>query len=147
MQYIRLIKYLFIHKFYVFVECVKYGIFWRGIKHDMSKFFPPEFIPYANRHFSKEQRKDSKWYRARFHHKKYNSHHWEYWCYPKSYKVINVIEMPKNAAKEMVADWYGQGRADAAKKDLHEWYKDNQNEIILHSNTRIYVEELLYLRK
>ena len=74
----RILKNLFkhllminIHKFYVCLYCFKAGIFWRGIKHDISKFHPIEFfesiknsetnhaldyriISYINRHISDE---------------------------------------------------------------------------------------------
>ena len=143
MQYLRLIKYLIIHKYYVFIKCFKYGIIWRGITHDLSKFFPPEFIPYANRFFSKEKIKDEKWFRARFHHKKTNDHHYEHWCLVNENYKISVFEMSENAVKEMVSDWWGSGKADAEKIDLHKWYEENKNKIVLHSKTRYYVELLL----
>jgi hypothetical protein len=45
--YWKYFKYVVKHKWYVFVACCKQGIIWRGIIHDMSKFLPSEFIPYA----------------------------------------------------------------------------------------------------
>ncbi len=50
MIYLRYLNYLLKHKLYVFLACVKYKIVWRGVIHDMSKFLPSEFIPYA-KHF------------------------------------------------------------------------------------------------
>ena len=32
------------HKKYVFLNCKKAGLFWAGIKHDLSKFSPIEFL-------------------------------------------------------------------------------------------------------
>jgi len=46
-KYLKYLKYVLVHKYYVFIECFKVGLFWRGIMHDMSKFFPDEFLPYA----------------------------------------------------------------------------------------------------
>ena len=34
---------------YVFVECAKRGILWRGLIHDWSKILPSEFVPYYKR--------------------------------------------------------------------------------------------------
>ena len=39
--------YIIRHKWYVFIECCKLGIIWRGIWHDWHKFLPGEFFPYA----------------------------------------------------------------------------------------------------
>ena len=36
--------YLIKHKWYVFIECCKVGIWWRGILHDLSCFLPSAFI-------------------------------------------------------------------------------------------------------
>jgi hypothetical protein len=35
------------HKWFVFIEACKLGIPWLGLIHDLSKFAPSEFIPYA----------------------------------------------------------------------------------------------------
>lgn len=45
---IKYLGYLLRHKWYVGIECFKRGLYWRGIKHDWSKFLPSEFVPYAN---------------------------------------------------------------------------------------------------
>lgn len=37
-------KTILTHKCYVFLNCQKAGLFWQGIKHDMSKFSPTEFF-------------------------------------------------------------------------------------------------------
>ena len=50
-QYWSHFKYTVAHKWYVFLECVKMGIFWRGVFHDLSKFTPSEFCQYANYFF------------------------------------------------------------------------------------------------
>lgn len=47
-KYFKYFNYVLRHRWYVFLECVKLGIIWRGIIHDLSKFLPSEFIPYAN---------------------------------------------------------------------------------------------------
>ena len=43
MKYIKYLRYLIIHKFWVFIYCCQYGLYWRGIIHDLSKFLPSEF--------------------------------------------------------------------------------------------------------
>jgi len=48
MKYLKYLKYILKHKWYVMIECFKNGLIWRGLMHDLSKFLPSEFIPYAN---------------------------------------------------------------------------------------------------
>lgn len=72
------------HKHKVFVHCVKCGIPWRGIVHDLSKFSPVEFFESAkyfqgNRSPISACRKANGMSRAWLHHKAKNKHHPEYW--------------------------------------------------------------------
>ena len=41
---IKHFKLICTHKKYVFLNCKKAGLFWAGIKHDLSKFSPIEFL-------------------------------------------------------------------------------------------------------
>lgn len=41
------LKYVLRHKWFVFRECQRVGITWRGIVHDMSKFSRAEWEPYV----------------------------------------------------------------------------------------------------
>lgn len=44
----RYLSYIIRHKWFVFVECFKERIPWRGLMHDMSKFRPSEWFAYAD---------------------------------------------------------------------------------------------------
>ena len=46
-MYWKYLKAVLKHKWFVFIECRKLGIPWLGVIHDLSKFLPSEFIPYA----------------------------------------------------------------------------------------------------
>ena len=46
-MYLRYFRSVLRHKWFVFLECCKLGIPWLGVIHDLSKFLPSEFIPYA----------------------------------------------------------------------------------------------------
>ena len=46
-RYRRYLSYVLRHKLYVLRAARKLGIPWRGLVHDVSKFRPSEFIPYA----------------------------------------------------------------------------------------------------
>ena len=158
-QYWLHFRYLMIHKYFVFLECYKRGIVWRGIMHDMSKFLPSEFGGYANHFFNpdgtrknnpeKDQVESFK--RAWCHHAHHNDHHWNYWVVDTHYEsgdeepVLPTTE----AIKEMAADMIG---ANAAKGNAnpHEGAKDfyfkNRDRIILHPDARSLLEKELGMK-
>lgn len=83
-QYFRHFKTVCSHRHKVLVHCIKAGIIWRGLLHDLSKFSPEEFIPSAchyqgNRSPNEGEREDYGCSMAWMHHKGRNKHHFEYW--------------------------------------------------------------------
>lgn len=54
-KYWKYFKYVIRHKWYVLIECFKKGQYWRGITHDLSKFLPDEFIPYAKYFYAEDR--------------------------------------------------------------------------------------------
>lgn len=96
------LKYVIRHKWYVFLACLEYGLIWRGIKHDWTKFLPSEWFPYVAYFYGKKvahpthkelhkvngeftpvmvhpEQVNIAFDRAWNHHQKANSHHWQYW--------------------------------------------------------------------
>lgn len=55
--------------------------------------------------------------------------------------------MPERYVREMVADWYGAGRAITGRWDAPGWYWENKEKMKLHPATRSFVEVLLVTRK
>ena len=118
----RILKNLFkhllminIHKFYVCLYCFKAGIFWRGIKHDISKFHPIEFFESIKFYDGKKSpivnAKNSKGYSLAWqHHKGHNTHHYEYWVDKLDDGGV-AIKMPYKDVIELVCDYIGAGRA------------------------------------
>jgi hypothetical protein len=152
-KYWIFLKYLIRHKWHVFVECCRQGVPCRGMSHDVSKFLPSEFIAYANYYYENHissQRTDipidqenSPYYLAWLIHQKRNRHHWQWWILHGEENHPRAIPMPEQYIKEMVADWYGAGRAQG-QPDTLAWYERNKERMILHTSTRIRVEQLLY---
>ncbi len=73
------------HKWFVFLACWKMGIPLAGITHDLSKFLPDEFGPYAE-YFYGGYPRDQKppavqeaFDRAWKKHQQRNRHHWQHW--------------------------------------------------------------------
>ena len=72
------------HRHMVIKHCKKAGILWQGLRHDLSKYSPTEFIPgvkyYTGTKSPNEGERIDKGYSvAWLHHKGRNKHHFEYW--------------------------------------------------------------------
>lgn len=160
MKYLRYLRYLIRHKWFVLLACFKLGFYWQGIVHDASKFFPSEFLPYAN-HFYRGQadihrgRDGTGYYKptdtgdaafdfAWLLHQKRNMHHWQFWCIPGNGDGMKVLEMPPKHRSEMLADWRGAGRAQGTPS-VNKWYEKNGSRMSLAPATRIWIEEQLEL--
>ena len=136
------------HKWHVGRACFRYGLYWRGIVHDLSKFSRAEFGPYAM-YFHTPDGKSSYRTKTAFdhawrHHVAHNPHHWEYWiAFNRGYPV--AADMPEKYILEMVADWIGAGMTYDGQPDPNVWYygKDAKSIIMMTQRTRDRVEELL----
>ena len=72
------------HRHQVIRNCYHAGILWQGLRHDLSKYSPTEFIPGAkyyqgNRSPNAEEREVNGYSVAWMHHQGRNKHHFEYW--------------------------------------------------------------------
>ena len=160
MKHLKYLKYLFLHKWYVMLECWKRRLFWRGIIHDWSKFLPSEWFPYT-RSFYGDYPKASEIYKqlpsytgltkekvrsdfdyAWCHHQHWNKHHWQYWILVQDEDKKKVLPIPKKYLIEMVCDWIGAGKAQG-KPDIIAWYEENKNKMVLEDNTRKEIEQVL----
>ena len=162
MKYFKYLRYLLVHKFWVAVFCFQNGLIWRGLIHDWSKFLLDELIPYVNFFYGKDgavhrgaqksgyykpsETDDEKFDFAWLKHQKRNKHHWQWWVLPKDDGTTLAMKMKHKYVIEMICDWRGAGKAQGFKKDnTKEWYKNNKDKMILHSETRKEVEEILSL--
>ena len=146
-MFIKYLKYLIKHKYYVTVECFKRGLYWRGITHDLSKFLPDEFIPYMNFFYGKskefaQNQFDFAWLK----HQKRNPHHWQWWILKEDSGEYKIFEMSREYREEMLCDWHGAGKAIMGKNsNTKEWYLKNKDKIIIGPYTRKWIEEQLNL--
>ena len=148
MRYLNYLKYLLIHKWFVFAACRRIGVFlWLAIIHDWSKFRPSEFGPYARCFYAsdgtKQYKESSEFREAWNHHQKRNKHHWQYWLITWDRGTTDPLPMPDNYVREMVADWMGAGRAITGKWEALEWYEKNKEKIQIHPDSRKYAEKIL----
>jgi hypothetical protein len=142
MKHLKYLSYVLRHKWYVFVECCKMGIPLRGLLHDISKFLPSEWFPYANYFYGKKHRPDPAFDFAWLLHQKRNPHHWQWWILQEDEGDVKIFPMPDKYRKEMLADWRGAGKA-LGKPDTKAWYLANKDRMILHPETRAWIEEQL----
>lgn len=174
MIYIKYLRYLILHKWYVGQQCWQRGLWCRAIVHDWSKFLPREFIPYARYFYGTwlewEQAKRLQCYpeeltkeciefafdKAWLMHQHRNSHHWQHHVLRQDDGETKVLMMPIRDIYEMVSDWIGAGRAinlhvpfnkDDPFKETRQWYMKNRDKIMLHPETRRIVEVELCMYK
>ena len=72
------------HRHKVMYHCLRCGILWQGMRHDLSKYSPTEFLPGArfylgDRSPTEGERREYGYSKAWMHHKGRNKHHFEYW--------------------------------------------------------------------
>lgn len=136
-MYWRYLKYVIEHKKNVFIECIKSGQIIHAFTHDLSKFLPSEFVPYA-RHFQGPGDRNGFEY-AWLLHQNRNKHHWNYWVNSSG----DALPMPRKYVWQMIADWKGMSRkfGDTAV----EFYHKNRENMNLHKDTRELVEIILAL--
>lgn len=165
MKHLKYLNYLLRHKWYVFLESIPEGIIWRGLLHDMSKFFPSQWFPYANYFYGKKGdditkgRDETGYYKptdtgdkafdfAWLLHQKWNRHHWQWWILPEDEGGVKILPMTEPYLKEMICDWIGAGKAQghfSPKNDKYfetrNWYRKNRNKMQLHPATREWIED------
>ena len=158
MRYLRYLQYIIRHKWFVAVACLKYGLWFEAIIHDLSKLLPDEFFPYANHFYGPgadihKGRDSTGYYKptdtgdrafdfAWLLHQKRNTHHWQWWCLLEDEGGLKVLEMSVRARKEMVADWQGAGKA-LGTPDTRAWYYAHKHIMSLGIETRVWIEKKL----
>lgn len=164
--YIKYLKYILVHKYFVFLAGIKTRApIWLLLIHDWSKLLPSEFIPYAEYFYNKEKQQKENFeafsifgnaelapfgYYAKdrfniawLYHQRRNPHHWQFWYLVQDNDPDYPLFIPEKYVREMVADWAGAGRAITGKWEVKKWYYENKEKILLHSDTRVFVEKLL----
>ena len=157
--HLKYLWYVLRHKWFVFIECCKLGIPWRGLVHDLSKFRPSEWFPYVayfypcGRLQQAAHREETGYYKptdtgdaafdfAWFLHQKRNDHHWQWWVLMMDTDdpPVRPQVMSNAACREMLGDWRGAGRAQGYGDNTADWYVANQNKMLLHPQTRDWIE-------
>ena len=163
--YFKYLKQVAVHRWFVAVECWKYGLWLAPFLHDNSKLGPTEFFAYANYFMGDKAAWKERFDYAWNHHWKVNKHHGLYWiveikkisqheehvlALPKvaqgTHAKFKVLKMPLRYAIEMYCDWVAAGKAYTGKNDITEWYEKNKHTMILHPDTKKFIEAMVYAR-
>ncbi len=148
-KYFSYLWYIIQHKWNVGIECLKAGLWWHAITHDLSKFRPSEFFPYA-RFFTRKNRTknyktsdetDMNFQSGWCLHQKRNRHHWNYWVSVTRKNEIAAIPMPMKYVRQMICDWKGMARKFGGT--WWEYYWKNRDDMILHAKTMVRINQLL----
>ena len=98
------------HKRLVLQGCLRVGLYWQGITHDLSKYSPTEFLVGAsyyqgNRSPNAAEREEKGYSEAWIHHKGRNRHHFEYWTdLNRATGRYESVPMPRRYLAEMIMD-------------------------------------------
>ena len=132
------------HRHLVRHYCLRLGLVWQGLTHDLSKYSPTEFWRRAKyyqgyRSPNDQERKENGVSLSWLHHKGRNRHHFEYWidyCLrPDGSVYMGGCKMPKRYVAEMFCDriaacrvYQGEKYTDASPYDYYQKSKDHSHQ-------------------
>lgn len=143
------------HRKNVIKNAARCGIFWQGLRHDLSKYSPTEFwegVRYfqGNRSPNEAERAEKGYSEAWMHHKGRNRHHFEYWTdYSPVTKAMSPVKMPMRYLKEMFCDRIAATKV-YRKKDYHngaplEYFQKGKAKDHMHPETSKVLEKWLIM--
>lgn len=143
------------HRHKVIANCARAGILWQGLRHDLSKYSPTEFIPGARffqgtRSPNEREREIYGCSLAWMHHKGRNRHHYEYWNdYNPKTKQIENVEMPVRYVIEMFCDRVAASKIyngkDYKDSDPYKYFLRIKGKNRMHPNTEELLDKLLVM--
>lgn len=145
------------HRHFVLKHCIKAGIPIQGLKHDLSKYSPTEFVQGAKYYVGikspNEIEREKKGYSSAWlHHKGRNRHHYEYWMdYNSKTKQMEPVKMPAKYLKEMFCDRVAASKIYQGKNYTEEhplqYFENSKARIQIHPETGAELEKLLIMLK
>ena len=148
------------HRHLVCKHCFRLGLYSQGLKHDLSKYSPTEFLRGAkyyqgDRSPNDAERRETGVTLSWLHHKGRNRHHLEYWIdyrrYPDGRIGMGAYRMPIRYVGEMFCD-----RVAACKVYLKDAYTDasayeyfmrSKDHLMIHPDTERELKEMLLALK
>lgn len=141
------------HRHTVIAHSRRAGILWQGLRHDLSKYSPAEFIPGARFYCgykspNEEERLRYGYSAAWLHHKGRNRHHFEYWSdYNVKTREFGPVPMPPKYIAEMFCDRVAASKIYQGKNytDKHplEYFMRSKGKRSIDPGTSDKIEDLL----
>ena len=140
--------------------CLRLGLVWQGLTHDLSKYAPVEFWRGAkyfqgNRSPNDAERMDTGMSLAWLHHKGRNRHHFEYWIdyviTSDGHVAYGGNKMPLRYVAEMFCDRIAASKV--YQKDAYtdaspyDYFVHSKAELLIHPDTADELEEMLRVLK
>lgn len=128
------------HRFKVFILCIKAGIPFRGLIHDLSKYSLDEFVEgvkyyQGNRSPIAKCKEETGYSKAWLHHTGINKHHHEYWY--DYYAPDKTPIIPYKYVAEMICDNLASGMTYNKEK----WTPNTQYEYWLKHKDKLMINE------
>ena len=138
------------HKWLVTRDCIRVGLISQGLKHDLSKYAPIEFLAgvkyyEGGKRSPINREKEEKGYsQGWLHHKGRNRHHFEYWLdYPlhleKGLFPLQPVQMPRRYVAEMLMDRIcaskNYNKESYTQHDPLQYFKHGRGTSMLHPQT------------
>jgi len=135
------------HKWFVLLEGLKLWVpIWCLILHDWDKFTPVEWFAYKRRFDNgndfTQMVNDEPYHMAYHMHMRRNKHHWQWWVTMRDGGKTRVLPIDETSRREFLADMRGMGRT-IDKPNIGPWYLKNRDMMILHPETREWIEMML----
>ena len=145
------------HRHKVIANCARAGILWQGLRHDLSKYSPTEFIPGAkffqgDRSPNEKEREIYGSSRAWMHHKGRNRHHYEYWndynaVREEGKSPIIYVQMPRKYVVEMLMDRISASETyrgtQYTQHDPLKYFLNGRGRTLMHPQTAKELERML----
>lgn len=139
LRYYNYLQYVLKHKYYVYLAWKLYQLelgytyvtFWQILWHDIDKFYPHNFIPYARTFYkpdgTKQYDETTEFNLAWLRHQKFNKHHYQYWVVIMDRGDIIPLRMPREYFQEMIIDWIGASWAiNGSPEKVLEWWTNTK---------------------
>lgn len=107
------------------------------LNHDASKYTGLEY-PQYDAYFYGEQTPEveKEFDYAWLNHIHHNPHHWQYWILHRDDGTVEALKMPGVYIFEMLCDWTAFSIAKQDIGELFEFYMNNKDNMVLHTETR-----------
>lgn len=149
MIFIKLLKRIITHKFWVAYYCFQIGLYWQGITHDLSKFSRIEFtrsLKYWDDKISSlaNETKINGYSKTFLHHKGRNPHHYEYWIHSLDKGGIPA-KMPRKYTLELICDYLAACKTYGGNpRDEINWWNSCSSKLKIHEDTKSYISNVFY---